>query len=120
MALFNSWGPENKDQKALPGVRSTRTAVIISYPSNVYAWLVDTIETETFWYVGMTKSAAEACMAAMRQEWTKTKTVPSIGQGGLAYVSITECVADIRGVPDGGGMWHVEVDVNDKTTTIEQ
>lgn len=110
MALFTSHSSANKVQDVLPATRSVQTPIHISG----YEWVMqtETIYTESFRYVGMTKAAAETCVAAMIAAYTEVIMIPVINEGTIGYQAATVCVADVKGVHVGGNMWEVSVDVN--------
>jgi len=125
MALKESYGPENKQQHQLSAESAVRT--LIRLPTSVGAgsamlpyWYVETITTERFSYVGMTAAAAATCQAAMVTAWTKAKDIPFIDQeGNITTESKQSLCADIKSNHMGGGMWRVDVDVNETDITIE-
>ena len=84
-------------------------------------WLVETITTERFSYVGMTKSAAQACVDELKIAYTKSILIPSVqSTGEITYSYVNMCVADIQGNHVGGLMWDVNVDVNEPSYAIER
>lgn len=117
MALKESYGPANKQQHTLPFEREVRTYFNVW---SVGYWLVETITTERFSYVGMTKSAAQACVDALKIAYTKSILIPSVqSDGEVTYSMVNMCVADIQGNHVGGLMWDVNVDVNEPSYDIE-
>lgn len=119
MALLTTHGSTNKVQHQISIDRENRT---LFYSWELY-WYVESITTESFSYVGMTKAAAATCQEAMVEAWTKTKSVPSVTiqnnqATSITYSYISELVADIRTVRDSCG-WRVDVQVNENTKTIE-
>ena len=126
MALITSYSDANKERHQLSAERSVHTLVRLATHLDGGAWAmlqywyVETITTERFSYVGMTAAAAEACQAAMVTAWTKTKSIPFIGEDGTITTESKQVVcADIRANHTGGGMWQVDVDVNETDITIE-
>ncbi len=126
MALLTTHGPTNKVQHQLSSEREVRTLIRLatSIGAGVAAmlpyWYVETITTERFSYVGMTKAAATTCQAAMVAAWTKSKYIPLIDQEGNVTTELKQVVcADIKSNHMAGGMWRVDVDVNETDITIE-
>lgn len=117
MGLINQYGPTNKQQHTLPFTREVRTSFSVLF---IWYWLVETITTERFSYVGMTQSAAQACVDELKIAYTKTIQIPSVQAEEIVYSTTNMCVADIQGVHVGGLMWDVIVDVNEPSYTIEQ
>ena len=117
MSLIEAYGPANKQRHQLPAVRSVKTFTV--FGGVLPVWLNESIETESFSYVGMSEAAAEECYADMVIAYTKTKTIPSIVGSEIVYSATNECVADIKAVHVGGLIWDVNVEVNDKTITID-
>lgn len=120
MALLTTHGATNKVQNQLSVTREIRTMFNLLWE---FWWYVESITTESFSYVGMTKTAAATCQEAMVEAWTKTKPVPSVTiqnnqATSITYSYISELVADIRTVRDSCG-WRVDVQVNENTKTIE-
>ena len=124
MAL-TAYGATNKVQHQLSSEREVRTLIrlatsIGSGLAMLPYWYVETITTERFSYVGMTAQAAATCQAAMVAAWTKAKYIPLIDQEGNITTELKQVVcADIRANHMAGGMWRVDVDVNETDITIE-
>jgi len=119
MALLTGYASTNKVQNQVSVTREIRTFFeTIGY----FWWYVESITTESFSYVGMTKTAATTCQGDMITAYTKSKLIPTVSivdnQGDVTYTAVTELVADIRTVRDNCG-WRVDVNVNENTKTIE-
>jgi hypothetical protein len=83
------------------------------------AWNTETIERQSFEYIGMTKAAADTCATEMATAWTKTKTDYYVdGNGALQSATSDRLVADIAVVPQGGLMYKVTVDVNNVSNVV--
>jgi len=125
MGLIDQYGPENKQQHQLSAKSEVRTLIRLPTPvgsgwAMCPGWYVETITTERFSYVGMTAAAAATCQAAMVTAWTKTKNIPFIDkEGNITTESKRVLCADIKSNHMGGGMWRVDVDVNETDITIE-
>lgn len=110
MALLTGYSDTNKELRQSAATRTVRT---LASAYGVWYWHVESITTESFSYVGMTKAAADACAAAMVTAYTKTKSIPSIQAGEIVTTSVSQCVADIRAVRTEGNTWQVNVEVNE-------
>ena len=125
MGLITAYGATNKVQHQLSSKREVRTLIhlatsIGSGLAMLPYWYVETITTERFSYVGMTAQAAATCQAAMVAAWTKAKYIPLIDQEGNITTELKQVVcADIKSNRMAGGMWRVDVDVNETDITIE-
>lgn len=122
MALLTGWtdkagyaGPDNKHKHQLPARREINTLVNVA---GVFVWHKEQIDTERYSFVGMTESAAAACQAAMVEQYTKSKLVPTISEGAVVNTAVNQCVADIKAVRTSGHMWQVDVDVNEVSHTF--
>lgn len=117
MALLTGYSSTNKvvlnERKPVPN----KTMVWIN--GYGFAWNVETVERQSFEYIGMTKAAADTCAAAMVTEWTVTMTDYYVdGNGALQFTTSNRLVADIAVVPMGGLMYKVTVDVNQVSNTV--
>lgn len=110
MALLTGYSDTNKELRQSAATRTVRT---LASAYGVWYWHVESITTESFSYVGMTKAAADACAAAMVTAYMKTKSIPSIQAGEIVTTSVSQCVADIRAVRTEGNTWQVNVEVNE-------
>lgn len=126
MGLITSHSDANKETHQLPATREVRTLIRLATSVGGTAWqmlpywYVETITTERFSYVGMTAAAAESCQTAMVTAWTKAKDIPLIdNEGNITTESKQVVCADIRANHSAGGMWQVDVDVNDVDVSIE-
>lgn len=117
MALLTTYGATNKVQLRLPCTVVLRLPIFIESYGTI--WQVETIERESYEYVGLTKAAAATCADALTLEYTVSRNIPYIEDGEVIYASQTVLVADIAAVPMGGGMWKVGVEKNDRVITYE-
>lgn len=115
MALLNEHSDFNKVHDVLPATRRVRTQVRISETAIVIQ--DEVIDTESFRFTGMTKTAAAACQAAMIELYTELVSRPVVANGAIAYTSGFECVANIKASRVGGRMWEVSVELNRITAT---
>jgi hypothetical protein len=83
------------------------------------AWNTETVERQSYEYVGMTKAAADTCAGAMVTLWTVTMTDYYVTpEGALDSATSNRLVADIKVIPMGGLMYKVTVDVNKVSNTV--
>ena len=132
MALITTWSSTLsnnnyfKQEHQRPATRNVKTlfSAIVSTNDGGYVslpfWWVESITTQYYSYVGMSKACADACAEAMVTLWTKSKWNPSLGVGGYNLGDYTnQLCADIRTIHVEGAMWQVDVDVKDVTKSIE-
>ena len=107
MALLTTHSETNKVRQSLPVTTVTRRLILVGKKagseSDWAVWSVRTTTTERFSYVGMTETAAGACVTAMLTAYTHAVT--------------GEVQADIEAVHVGGLMWQVNVESRLETTT---
>lgn len=84
-----------------------------------FAWNVETVERQSFEYVGMTKAAADTCADAMVTDWTVQMTDFYVdGSGNISSTTSNRLVADIAVILMGGLMYKVTVDVNKVSNNV--
>jgi len=120
MALLTTYSDANKVWRQGESTRTVRTPIIV-VGAGFQGWQVEEITTESFSYVGMTKTAAYACAADMVTLYTSTKNWPvwDTEQNAFTVTTVNQCWADVRPVYEGAGsMWRVDVERNEKNVTI--
>lgn len=116
MALLTGYSSTNKVVNSERKPVVNKTAVWLN--GYGFAWNVETVERQSFEYVGMTKAAADTCAAAMVTEWTVTMTDYFVSGGAISSTTAQRLVADIAVVPQGGLMYKVTVDVNKVSNAV--
>lgn len=124
----NTWTTGNlaanagfKEQKEISSTVALRTFVNVNDPSGLrnQCFYVETITHEAYSYNGLSLAGATAAVAELITHYTKTINVPVIASGVVTYEEKSQCVASVRGVHVVGGMWNVDVDVNDTEYDLE-
>jgi hypothetical protein len=118
MALLTGYSDTNKVilSESKPAVNKT----LVWLNGYGHAWNTETVERQSYEYVGMTKAAADTCASAMVTLWTKTMTDYFVTEAGAIDSATSDrLVADIKVVPMGGLMYKVTVDVNKVSNTVQ-
>lgn len=117
MALLTGYSDTNKVIKIENKPAVVKTLVWLNGYGR--AWNVETIERQSYEYVGMTKAAADTCASAMVTAWTVTMTDYYVdGAGAIQTATSNRLVADIAVEPQGGLMYKVTVDVNKVSNVV--
>lgn len=117
MALLTTYGSTNKRITVENKPAVVKTLIWLNGYGR--AWNVETIERQSYEYIGMTKAAADTCAADMVTLWTVTMTDYYVdGSGALQSTTSSRLVADIAVVPEGGTMYKVTVDVNKASNVV--
>lgn len=102
-------------------VTSSGLAVRYSVQPGEAGFEVTRYATKSYAFVGMDRATARSCASAKRSQYTReyarVKTVSgSSGSSATVEVAVVECPCDIAETPQGGGMWQVQVSVNETDT----
>lgn len=117
MALLSTYSDDNKNVLTENKPIVLKTLVWLNGYGR--AWNVETIERQSYEYIGMTKAAADTCAAAMVTQWTVEMTDAFVDDAGNIQEETAErLVADISVVPQGGLMYKVTVDVNKASNAV--
>lgn len=117
MALLSSYSDANKVILSENKPAVVKTLVWLNGYGR--AWNVETIERQSYEYVGMTKAAADTCADEMVTLWTLTMTDYYVDAGGsIQTATSNRLVADIAVVPQGGLMYKVTIDVNKVSNVV--
>ncbi len=116
MALLTGYSSTNK--VVLNERKPIVNKILVWLNGYGFAWAVETVERQSFEYVGMTKAAADSCAADMVTAWTVQMTDYYLANGAFTSTTSNRLVADIAVVLQGGGMYKVTVDVNKVSNTI--
>lgn len=81
------------------------------------AWRVETIERESYEYRGLTKAAAISGTTALQEEYTVLRLIPFLKDGIFGYEWKDVLIAEVSYAPSGGGLWQINVEVNDSVIT---
>jgi len=117
MALLTTYGSTNKVvlSERKPVVNKT----MVWLNGYGFAWNVETVERQSFEYIGMTKAAADTCATDMVTAWTIEMTDYYVdGNGAIQSTATNRLVADVAVVLMGGAMYKVTVDVNKVSNTV--
>lgn len=130
MALLTTYSDANKVEESTLSIGYTRCKIYGSWSStslsatttHTQAWEYTRRASQSYRYVGMTKSAAETCAAAMVtkytrstmvSEWDTTEGSATFGQfKAVAGGDIP--MADVTTQHNGGGMWSVVVNLHEE------
>lgn len=78
--------------------------------------------TKRYSFVGMDEQTAKDCAAAKLSQYTRSYSIPKkSSSGGYVDSLITECMTDVAAVYVDGGMWNVDIAVNEtdiKVSTV--
>jgi hypothetical protein len=117
MALLSTYSDDNKNVLTENKPIVLKTLVWLNGYGR--AWNVETIERQSYEYIGMTKAAADTCAAAMVELWTILMTDSFVDEAGTIQTETAErLVADIAVVLQGGLMYKVTVDVNKVSNAV--
>lgn len=113
MGLWTTYGDANK-------VTSRGLAVRYSVQPSKHGYEVTRYATKSYAFVGMDRATAKACASAKRSQYTReySRVETKSGTSGstVAEVTVVECPCDIAETRMNGGMWQVQVDVNETDT----
>jgi hypothetical protein len=117
MALLSTYSDDNKNVLTENKPIVLKTLVWLNGYGR--AWNVETIERQSYEYIGMTKAAADTCAADMVEQWTIDMTDSFVDEAGTIQTETAErLVADIAVVLQGGLMYKVTVDVNKVSNAV--
>jgi len=118
MALLTGYSDDNKNVLSVSKPAVNKTLVWLNGYGR--AWNTETVERQSYEYLGMTKAAADTCATAMASLWTVTMTDYFVTPAGaLDSATSNRLVADIKVVPMGGLMYKTTIDVNKVSNTVE-
>ena len=110
MGLWTTYGDMNKVTSRGLAVRYSVQPAAIGYEVTRYA-------TKSYAFVGMDRATAKSCASAKRSQYTReysrVKTKSGTSGSTVAEVTVVECPCDIAETPQGGGMWQVQISVNE-------
>lgn len=106
------WSDQNKITNKALQVQWTMTQ--IGYVGGSPYFEYHRIATKSYSYIGMSEAAALACRDAKQAQYTRTFT-RWYTERGAAYkpTKTFKCVANVTMTPDEGGVWRVDIDVNE-------
>lgn len=117
MALLSTYGADNK--RITIEYKNAVIKTLVWLNGYGRAWNVETIERQSYEYVGMTKAAANTCATEMATLWTVTMTDYYVDEAGAIQTTTSNrLVAEIAVVPEGGTMYKVTVDVNKASNVV--
>lgn len=130
MALLTTYTDANKVEDTTLQIVYTRRKIYGSWSSSslsvttthTQAWEYTRRASQSYRYVGMTKSAAEACAAALVALYTRATKVSEwdTTEGSLTYGQFKHVaggdvpMADVTPQHDGGEMWSVVVNLHEE------
>ena len=109
--LFNYWSDENKVTHR--GLQVQWTMAVIGYRYGRQLWEDHRIASKSYSYVGMNEAAAKACLEAKQAQYTRTFIRWYNERGVYKPVTIHNSVANVTMNHDEGGMWSVDIEVNE-------
>ena len=109
MGLWTTYGDGNK-------VTSSGLSIRYSVLPGTSGYEVTRYATKSYSFVGMDRTTAKSCASAKRSQYTRQYSRVSTAGVSAAEVTVVECPCDIAETPQGGGMWQVQISVNETDT----
>jgi hypothetical protein len=112
--LKTYWSDENKVTHR--GLQVQWLSSVVGYRYALPIYQFQRIATKSYSYVGMNEATAKACQDAKLAQYTRNLRQWYTDRGVYKPMDKTVCVASVTMSHDAGGMWSVDIDVNEDQT----
>ena len=112
--LKTYWSDENKVTHR--GLQVQWLSSVVGYRYALPIYQFQRIATKSYSYVGMNEATAKACQDAKLAQYTRNLRQWYTDRGVYKPMDKTVCVASVTMSHDSGGMWSVDIEVNEDQT----